>query len=58
MWDAAIADAANRDMVVHTDGSKDQEGRVGGGCHADGNGAGSVAVGLVAMVWDGKVAGI
>ena len=58
VWEVAIAGVANKGMVVYTNGSRDLEGRVGGGWHADGKGAGSIAVGLVAMVWDGKVAGI
>ena len=58
VWEAAIMEAANSDMMVYTNGSRDQEGRVEGGWHADGNGPGSVAVGLIATVWDGKVAGI
>ena len=40
MWEAAIAVTANEDMVVYTYGSRDQEDRVTGGWHADGNGAG------------------
>ena len=50
VWEAAIAVTANEDMVVYTYGSRDQEDRVVGGWHADGDGAGSVAVGLVATV--------
>ena len=56
--EVAIEKTASGDMVVYTDGSRDQEGRVGGRWYADGNGAGSVAVGLVATVWDWEVAGI
>ena len=44
--------------MVYTDGSRDGDGRVWGGWHAPGNGAGSVAVGSIATVWDGEVAGI
>ena len=44
--------------MVYTDGSRDSDGQVGGGWHAPGNGAGSVAVGSIATVWDGEVAGI
>lgn len=50
--------AASGDLVVYTDGRRHQEGRVGHSWHADGNGAGSVAVGSVAAVWDEEVAGI
>ena len=44
--------------MVYTNGSRDSEGRVGGGWHAPGNVAGSVAVGNIATVWDGEVARI
>ena len=44
--------------MVYTDGSRDSDGRVRGGWYAPGNGAGSVAVGNIATVWDGEVAGI
>ena len=44
--------------MVYTDGSRDSDGRVGGGWHAPGNGAGSVALCSIATVWDGEVAGI
>ena len=44
--------------MVYTDGSRDNDGRVGGGWHAAENGAGSVAVGSIATVKDGEVAGI
>ena len=44
--------------MVYTDGSRDSDGRVGGGWHALGNGAGSVEVSNIATVWDGEVAGI
>ena len=42
--------------MVYIDGSRDDEGRVSGGWFADGNGAGSVAVGNVATIWDAEVA--
>ena len=58
VWERAIWEAGERRLVVYTDGSRDGDGRVGGGRHAPGNGAGSVAVGNVATVWDGEVAGI
>ena len=57
-WEAAISNAAGGKLVDYTDGSRDEDGRVGGGWYADGNGAGSVAVGEVATVWDGEIAGI
>ena len=44
--------------MVYTDGSRDGGGRLGGGWHAPGNGADSIAVGSIATVWDGEVAGI
>ena len=57
VWERAIREAGERRLVVYTDGSRDSDGRVGGGWHAPGNGAGSVAVGSIATVWDGEVAG-
>lgn len=57
-WEEAIRAEATGRQVVYTDGNMDQVGRVGGGWYADGNGAGSVAVGNVATVWHGKVAGM
>ena len=58
VWEWAIREAGERRMVVYTDGSRASDGRVGGGWHAPGNGAGSVAVGNIATVWDKEVAGI
>ena len=58
VWERAISEAGDRRLVVYTDGSRDSDGRVGGGRHAPGNGAGSVAVGSIATVRDGEVAGI
>ena len=58
VWERAIKEASEGRLVVYTDGSRDLDGRVGGGWHAAENGAGSVAVGSIATVWDGEVAGI
>ena len=58
VWERAIKEAGERRLVVYTDGSRDGDGRVGGEWHAPQNGAGSVAVGSIATVWDGEVAGI
>ena len=58
VWERAIREAGDKRLVVYTDGSRDSDGRVGGRWHAPGNGAGSVAVGSIATVWDGEVAGI
>ena len=58
IWEWAIREAGERRLVVYTDSDRDSDGRVGGGWHAPGNGAGSVAVGSIATVWDGEVAGI
>ena len=58
VWERAIKEAGEGRLVVYTDGSRDGDGRVGGGWHAPGNGAGSTAVGSIATVWDGEVAGI
>ena len=58
IWERAIREVGDQRLVVYTDGSRDSDGRVGGGWHAPGNGAGSVAVGSIATMWDGEVAGI
>ena len=58
VWERAIKEAGAGKLVVYTDGSRDSGGQVGGGWHAPQNGAGSVAVGSIATVWDGEVAGI
>ena len=58
VWERAIEEAGERRLVVYTDGSRDGDGRVRGGWHAPRNGAGSIAVGSIATVWDGEVAGI
>ena len=58
VWERAIREAGEWRLVVYTDGSRVSDGRVGGGWHAPGNGAGRVAVGYIATVWDGEVAGI
>lgn len=57
-WVEAINKAEGRSLVVYTDGSMDEAGQVGGGWFAGNAGGGSVGVGTVATVWDGKVAGI
>ena len=58
VWERAIREAGERRLIVYTDGSRDDDGRVGGGWHAPRNGARSVRVGNVTTVWDGEVAGI
>ena len=58
VWERVIREAGERRLVVYTDGSRDSDGRIGGWWDATGNGAGSVAVGDIATVWDGEVAGI
>ena len=58
VWERAIKEAGEGRLVVYTDGSTAGDGRVGGRWHTLGNGAGSVAVGSIAIVWDGEVAGI
>ena len=50
VWEWAIREAGEERMVVYTDGSRNGDGRVGGGWHARGNGAGRVAVGNIATV--------
>ena len=58
VWERAMREAGERRLVVYTDGCRDRDGRVGGRWHAPGNGAGSIAVGSIATMWDGEVAGI
>ena len=45
-------------VILYTDGSRDESGRVGGGWWGSRGGSGSVGVGTVATVWDGEVAGM
>ena len=42
VWEQAIKEAGEGRLVVYTDGSRDGDGRVGGGWHAPGNGAGGM----------------
>ena len=58
VWERAIKGAGEGRLVVYTDGSRDGGGQVGGGWYAPENGAGSLAVGSIATIWDGEVAGI
>ena len=58
VWERAIREAGGEGLVVYTDGSRDGDGRVGGGWHALVNVAVSVTVGNIATVWDWGVAGI
>ena len=58
VWERAIKNAGDRRLAVYTDGSRDGDGRERGGWHSLDNGASSVAVGSIATVWDGEVAGI
>ena len=58
VWEWAIRESGEERLVVYTDGSRDGDGRVGGGWHAPENGAGRVAVGNIATVCDEEVAGI
>ena len=50
LWEGAFKCATGGRLVVYMDGSRDGGGRVGGGWYANGNGAGSVAVGNVVTV--------
>lgn len=50
VWEEAIKNAAGGRLVAYMDGSRDDDGRVGGGWYADGNRAGSIAVGNVATI--------
>lgn len=58
VWEEAIKNAAGGRLVAYTDGSRDDDGRVGGRWYADGNRAGSIVVGNVVTIWDREVVGI
>ena len=57
-WKAAIECVGGGPCLLFTDGSREESGRVGGGWWGSKGGSGSVAVGTVATVWDGEVAGM
>ena len=57
-WEKSIKYVGGGRLVVYTDRSRDGGDRVSRGWYADGNGAGGVAFGNVAMVWDGQGASI
>ena len=57
-WEVAIEWARGGGALLFTNGSRDDSGRVGGGCWGARGGCGSVAVGSMATVWDGEIAGI
>lgn len=57
-WEKSIKYVGGGRLVVYTDRSRDGGNRVSRGWYADGNGAGGVAFGNVAMVWDGQGASI
>lgn len=59
IWVKRIGEMKGDDVVVYTDGSMSEEGRVGGGwCSEGGTVKGSICLGRMATVWDGEVAGI
>ena len=49
-WERAIEGESRGRLVVYTDSSRNDDGKVGGGWYATGNGAGSMAVGSIATV--------
>ena len=53
-----MREAGETRLWLYTEGSTDGDGTVRGGWHSSGNGAGSVAVGNIATVRAGEVAGI
>ena len=57
-WEAAIERVRGDDSFLLTDGSRDESDRVGGGWWGSRVGSGSMAVGTVAAIWDGEVAGV
>ena len=57
-WEEAIVRVSGGANLLFTDGSRDESGRVGGGWWGSRGGSGSEAVGTVATVWDGEIAGM
>ena len=57
-WEQAIGQVRGGASLLFTGGSYDDSGRVGGGWWGSCGARGSMAVGTVATVWDGEVAGM
>ena len=57
-WEGAIERLGGGASLLYTDGSGDDSDRVRGGWWGSRSGSGLVAVGTVATVWDGEVAGM
>ena len=57
-WEEAVKQVSRGDTLLFTDSSCDVSGRVGGGWWGSQGGSGSMAVGSVATVWDGEIAGM
>ena len=55
-WEEAIERVGGGAHLLFTDGSRAGSGRVGSGWWGSRGGSGSVAVGIVATVWDGEIA--
>jgi len=57
-WELAINKAREESIGVFTDGSMNEEGRVGGEWHVEGLAGGKEGLGRLATVWDGEVVGM
>jgi len=57
-WELAINEAREESIGVFTDGSMNEEGRVGGGWHVEGLAGSKEGMGRLATVWDGEVVGM
>ena len=57
-WEAAIGRMRGSDYLLFMDGSRYESGRVGGSWWGSRGGSGCVAVGSLATVWDGEIAGM
>lgn len=58
-WINRIEEVKGESVVIYTDGSMSETGRVGGGwCSEGGTVKGCVGLGRMATVWDGEIAGL
>jgi len=57
-WELAICEAREEPVGVFTDGSMNEEGKVGGKWHEEGLGGGKEGLGKLATVWDEEVVGM
>ena len=57
-WELAINEAKEESIGVFTDGSMNEEGKVGGEWHVEALAGAKERMGRLAMVWDGEVVGM